>query len=280
MKLHLTYGQLADAIPSLKDFLWVSEQSFIRTAEIIGADPKDWQSPEARALKLLMVHALNTSQSIRLLVTHGQPLEALALLRVRLEQLIVCSYLLNAPNEVGFKPFLADLGRINHRAIDNLTKDADLKRVIQSVTGIDESKARSEAINVEQYLDPNFDPASDRISRKWTDLSTFDLALHRDKYASQTDPITSLRFVWYYLGIYQNASIFIHSETGILTPNYLASDRNREPAPQPAYVLLDLTLLAQYDIVQCYEIVGRFKKPQHRVGELMTELRKALDRPL
>ena len=111
-------------MPNIDRFLWISEQAFIRASEIIGKEANDWNNKNARILQVLMYHALNTSLSIRLLTTNAQTLEAFALLRMRLEQLIVSSYLIHSKD--GFNSFLDDLSRIDHRAVKNLDKDQSL----------------------------------------------------------------------------------------------------------------------------------------------------------
>jgi hypothetical protein len=278
-KLVQSYGPILDSTPSIKHFLWISEQAFIRTAELIGNDAKDWNNPNARVIQALMYHALNTSLSIRILTTNAQTLEAFALLRMRLEQLIVSSYLLHSKD--GFDAFIADLSRVDYRAVNNLQKDQTLKSMVESFFGDRISNVTEKAIEAEKIKDPLFDTVTGQIKRKWTTLSTYDLAIARDKLISSDDSISSTKLGWFYISIYKTASILLHSDTGIITNNYLDIAPDKLPAPQLGYFFLDLLNNAHFDIIQCYEIVKYFKKSDaYKVAELLSELKTAANRPL
>ena len=241
-KLLQNYGPIFDQIPDLselKKYLKFSEQAFLTAQEITGNEAKDWNTPEGNILTLLNYHALNTSYSVRILNTYVQSLEAFALLRVRLEQLFVCSYLIHSEAKDGFEEFIQDINRSDHRyakSIENL--DPSLFGIIENI----------------------FPDKLDHAEKKaFVNERSIDMCLHRDKKINEEDPISSIKHQHLYLSIYKSASIFIHSETGILTDNFIQVS-NRQIGPQMAYLLTNLVNVALIDIIQCYEVVN-FIKP-------------------
>lgn len=262
-KLLQNYGPIFDQIldlSELKKYLKFSEKAFLTAQEIIGNEAKDWNTPEGNILTLLNYHALNTSYSVRILNTYVQSLEAFALLRVRLEQLFVCSYLIHSEAKDGFEEFIQDINRSDHRyakSIENL--DPSLFGIIENIFPDKLDHAEKKAFVNERSIDPHFDFENDKLKRKWTNLNTYDMCLHRDKKINQEDPISSIKHQHLYLSIYKSASIFIHSETGILTDNFIQVS-NGQIGPQMAYLLTNLVNVALIDIIQCYEVVN-FIKP-------------------
>lgn len=260
IKLKQAYGPLINAIPELIEYLNISEQAFILTSELGGSSSKDWGSPEARVLSLLMYHSLNTSYSVRLLTTYAQPIEALALLRVRFEQLIVSSYLINSERKDGFETFLTDINRTDYRysqAIKNI--DPEIYGTIEKVLEDEIELAKLKAIFNEKSIDPNFDFENDRLKSNWTTLNKYSMCSKRDKLVDEEDPIQSLKLSQIYLSIYKTSSIFIHCETGILTENFLSNYKG-QISPNATLVLTNLINVAQLDLIQTYEVL-KFIKP-------------------
>ncbi len=260
IQLKQTYGSLIDAVPELKEYLNVSEQSFILTSELAGKSSEDWNSLEARVLSLLMYHSLNTSLSVRLLTTFAQPIEALALLRVRFEQLIVSSFLINSEKKDGFEPFISDIERSDYRysqAIKNI--DPLIYGSIEKIFQDELNHAKLKTFFNERSIDPNFDFEKDRLKNKWTNLNKYEMCVKRDELVDEHDPIQSIKLSQIYLSIYKFASIFVHCETGILTENFLSNYKG-QPSPNISLVLTNLINVAQIDLIQSYEIL-KFIKP-------------------
>lgn len=260
--IHLkqTYGPLIDAVPELKEYLNVSEQAFILTSELGGNSPEDWGSLEARVLSLLMYHSLNTSLSVRLLTSFAQPIEAFALLRVRFEQLIVSSFLINSEKKDGFESFISDINRTDYRysqAIKNI--DPVIYGSIEKILKDELELAKLKAFFNERSIDPNYDFEKDQLKSNWTSLNKYAMCIKRDKLVDENDPIQSIKLSQIYLSIYKSASIFIHCETGILTENFLSNYKG-QPSPNIALVLTNLINVAQLDLIQTYEVL-KFIKP-------------------
>ncbi len=241
-----TYGSLIEKVPELRDLLWISEQAFIRMSEAIGQDPKDWKTVGSRVIQSQMYHALNTSLSVRILVTNGQVLEAYALLRMRLEQVIVSSLLIHSPIEDGFDKFANDIGRVDYRAIQSLDKTPALRNLIEDLLGHKFIQAEGAAIASEIADDPSFDISTGKIKRKWTDLNTYDMAVRRDKLVTAKGGI-STRLTWFYAALYKSSSILLHADAGAISSNYLSQSARKEPVPQVLYLLLAACRIIQQD---------------------------------
>ena len=277
-KLVQQYGPLLPHLDDVADLLWFSEQAFVVAADEGGAQPKDWGTIEGRVVQLLMLHALNTSYSVRLLTTYAQPTEAYALLRVRLEQAIVFSYLVHAEPEKGLVPYIEDIDRTDYRAFQGLGQDELVRDLVQTLFPKKVEEAKKVAAENESRRDPDFDIETDRLRRKWTDLSVYDMALHRDRAVPEDESLMSrTKLTQLYLGLYRPASIVVHSDTGLLTSNFLTlnptSGGGKELGPHVGSVLLNLVNLAQIDLLQAYEALYWLGSPgRSKIAALHAEL--------
>lgn len=277
MKLKQTYGPLINSIPELKEYLNISEQAFILASELSGNSPKDWGSLEARVLSLLMYHSLNTSLSVRLLTTFAQPIEAFGLLRIRFEQLIVSSFLINSDKKEGFEPYVADINRTDYRFSQSIKNiDPTIYSVLEKVYKDEIEKSKLKAYFNEKSIDPNFDFENDQLKNSWTKYNKYAMCTKRDSLVDNTDPIQSIKLSQIYLSIYKPASVFIHCETGIMTENYL-TNYNGLPSPNISFILTNLINLAQIDIIQNYEVL-KFIKPvkKNKLIDLFNNFNKML----
>ena len=263
-KLIQLYGPLAQKL-EIEDFLWISEQAFQRMSKIIGNNEEDFASVGTRILQMQMIEALNTSLSIRILLTYGQATDAYAHLRMRLEQVIVTSYLIHIPSEKGFDLFYNDFGRVDYRAMKGLDSTPDLKKMIENIFGDKLSHINSMAIASEMIENPSFDIVNEKIKRKWTRLNTYSMAEIRDKLVNYGDFKSSIKLTWLYNSIYRNASVFLHADTGAVLKNiYDQTDSKR--TVEIAYLFVVLIFLNYLDILQCYEVTQYYGKTN--VGEI------------
>ena len=255
MKLMQTYGPLIDIAPELKEYLFISEKSFILASELAGSSSANWGCKESRILSLLMYHSLNTSLSVRLLTTFAQLNEGFALLRIRLEQLIISSFLINSKKNIGFEPFFLDINRTDYRyteAVKNM--DSSLYHQLENIFPDKFTAAKLNAVFNERKSDPSFDFESGKLKKSWSNVNKFKMCTERDEAVDQNDLIQSIKLSRLYLSLYKPASVYIHCEPGILTENFLACT-DGYPSPRVALLLANLVNLAQIDLIQNYEIV-------------------------
>lgn len=275
MKKHLVqhYGPLLDEIEEIGEFLRFSEQAFIIGAEEGGTLEEDWGTVEGRVLQILMLYALNTSYSIRLLTTYRQTLEAFALLRIRLEQGILFSFLIHSKPEDGFIPYVQDIGRVDYRAYQSLDKDPELRDLLAELTPWKIDAAKILASLNEKMIDPDFDLEKDKLKRKWTKLSLYDMAVCRDQKLPECEAPMSTELTKLYLGLYKPSSIIVHCDTGCLTDNFLTLNSlpggGKQLGPQLVYFFLNLIHVANLDLLQNYEMLYFLNKPgKKRIAEL------------
>lgn len=262
MNLEQKYGPLLDYVPELKEYILFSEKAFIMSNRLGGNSSADWGSNEARVLSLLMYYGLNTSYSIRLLTTFAQPIEAFALLRIRFEQLIVTSYLIHSDFKDGFEPFISDISKSDYRFVKSIENiDPTIYGIIEKVFENEIEAAKLKTFFHEQQIDPEFDFDKDILKSKWCKLNKYDMCKKRDELIPEDDPLKIIKLSHIYLSIYKTASIFIHSETGILTENFLSNYKG-QPSPNISIVLSNLINLAQIDLLQTYEVL-KFIKPEN-----------------
>lgn len=275
-----TYGPLVDHLGDVSDFLWYSEQAFQAVDDVRLDTHERTGTPADVVLRGLLFHAVNASYSVRLLTTWAQPTEGFALLRTRLEQTIVFSYLLHADPERGLLPYAQDVERTGHRTFQGLAADAELHGFMTTLFAEKAEHAARAAEDNEQRIDPDFDLAKDVLKRKWTPLSLYDMALHRDRLAADSVIKISLRSL--YLGLYKPACIVVHSEPGVLTDNFLVlnemPDGSKQFGPPLASVLVNLLNLAVLDLVQTYEFLRWTGSPaQERLADLYVQLQTVVE---
>lgn len=275
-RLMQLYGPLAQKL-EIEDFLWVSEQAFLRMSNIIGNEKEDYASVGARILQMQTADALNTSLSIRILLTYGQATDAYAHLRMRLEQVIVASYLMHVPSEKGFDLFYNDFGRVDYRAMKGLDGTPDLKKMIEDIFGDKLSHINSLAIASEMTENPSFDIITEKIKRKWSSLTTYSMAESRDKLVTDGDFKSSIKLTWLYNSVYRGASAFLHADTGAVLKNVCCQKMDRGSF-DVAYLFVVLILLDYLDILQCYEVAQYFGKANlSEISVLINDLQQVLN---
>ena len=84
------YGAIIEVSSNLKKFIHYSEKSFRWFIEETYRNPSVLLTNNNSIFNNICCIAKNTSYSIRLLSSWGQPIEAYMLLRIRLDQLINC----------------------------------------------------------------------------------------------------------------------------------------------------------------------------------------------
>lgn len=251
-----SFGPLIEQFPELRKYVEISNRAHKQCARLSDANPQIVSQPANRIINSLMFQADGTSYSVRALTALGQSLEALALLRTRLEQLIVCSYLIHADVEDGLLPFAQDIRRSELRALNFLKSDEEFYQLIEALLSDKIQEVKREVIEQEQQIDPDFDYKNDKLPRKWTKMSTFDMALHRDRMVPEEHPMSKLNLQRYYQTTYRTGSIFVHSDSATVGSSFLTvKEISSQPqlGPPVAYIFTNLMQCAQFDIIQCYE---------------------------
>lgn len=256
-----SFGPMIEKVPILEDFIDISNQAHKRCALLSDTHPAITDHPASRIINPLMFHADGTSYSVRALSCLGQTLEAFALLRIRLEQFIVCSYLLHAEVEDGLLPFAQDIRRGGVRLLRFIRKDKEFYKVFESILGGKIDEIEREVKEREEKINPDFDYENDRLPKGWTQLSTHDLALHRDKKIPDSSSITQIKLKRLYDTLYRSSSIFVHSGSATIGNNFLTTlevSGLKMLGPQQAYLLTNVMQCAQIDTIQCFEVLQFF----------------------
>lgn len=201
----------------------------------------------------------STSFAIRVLTSWGAFIPAVALARVRVEQLIVSSYLIHEQQEVGLKPFLQFMPIGHYHASTSAFSDPLIASLFDAEQVQSELHARAVAAQTE--LKPGFDATTDKFERKWTKLDLRSMAHRRDVLAAGKNRLSSLPLERQYLGLYKEASSAVHSDVDTLTPAFMdiyPVGVNGEPVlmANPKWADLVVSLNAAYDIIQAYEVLS------------------------
>jgi hypothetical protein len=201
--------------------------------------------------------AQSTSWSIRLLTSWEATLPAVALARVRLEQVILCSYLIHEETHVALRPYL------NHLQIEQFLnnkeaiKNPTLKPQLDPKAHEELQKA---AIEAKKKIDASYDGSPESLNRsKWTRLDLLSMAKRRDVLTKGSPNICHHPLELSYLAFYRDFSSLVHSGGMALSPEFLAmvqiDEKNCFLAPRPVWSRYLMMVLATWDILQVFELL-------------------------
>lgn len=203
---------------TLSPFFELSE----RAHDLFDRRAHDNRTKLARPIRHLFLRiayqAKMTSIATRLNTGWALVMPALALLRVRLEQLIVCSYLIHEEESIGLKPFINHIPISDHLAVKAVLSDADLAR---QLTGLDASAIEAKAATAQAELTPGFTLIDGHFQRRWTSLDLRSMAIRRDQLAKSKPAIGNHRLEREYLSIYKTACSVVHADCSSLSYRYL-----------------------------------------------------------
>lgn len=254
------YGPLLDTLQDeLSPYIIFSEKAYRIIIERFSKKSHLLLNKNNKIMHLLLSNAKNTSFSIRALSTLAQPIEAYALLRIRLEQLIISSYLIHEEQEKGITSFKNFYPVIEYNLAATINKNENLKRAIslafpEYVHLLDE-KIKS----IFKRMEESYDFQDDIYKRKWTNLKINQLAERRDKLIDSHDVISQFKLLDYYNTVYKIASSIVHSDVASISENFITLNDSNVVVPQELYVFTNIITLVHFDIIQCYEVAKYFK---------------------
>lgn len=202
-------------------------------------------------MKELLKYSSETSQSLRLILSHGFIRSAYAFVRVRLEQMIVSSYLIHSDKKEGLDNFILQSGISLYKNYTSTASFSDFTKetmdALLSAVGVDEKHYKDLADLAQREKRPDYNPESDKFDRDWTNLDLRSMAKKRDKLLSETDELFSTPIEHYYSSLYKGGNSVIHSDVIILSSSFfpfMNSMWYKNLALNNAY----------FDMVQGYEI--------------------------
>lgn len=254
------YGPILEILePELSPYVKISEKAFRYFIESISQKIYILKHTDYIILHHLLSNAKNTSFSIRLLSTWGQQIEGYALLRIRLEQLIVSSYLINEIPEKGMEPFKKYYPVLEYNLLKANDKNDNLKLALSYIIPEFGNGYSNRMKELQNSIEKSFEISDDNYKRKWTNLFINELAEQRDKLVNKNDEISRIKLLDYYKTIYKIASSIVHSDIASISSNFIIPNEQGILLPQELYVFTNLITLAQFDIIQCYETAKKLK---------------------
>lgn len=231
-----------------------------KTVILAGAciEQKDsaWDSRQQVIYQFLTL-AQQTSYATIELASRGLVVPALALTRVRTEQLIVSSYLIHEEPQLGIEPFVKHMSVSSFLGIDDAFTDPVVREFLSKE--VDYENAKLEAIKAMTEINPDFDADSGRFERKWTKLDLLSMAKKRDQLVIPLRSISSrLLLQSFYVTTYKTLSSVVHSDSLAISENFLGKiDFSVKTAPvhSPNLIWIGTTYahIALFDILQVYE---------------------------
>lgn len=208
--------------------------------------------------------ARTTSQSIRTLIQTSSIVPAIALARVRLEQVIVTSYLIHEEPKVARVPYLMHYPIDAYRNHKGAIEHPDLaKHLSQSAL----QTTRAVAMSAKQFMDPAFDGTEAKLSRsKWTNLDLLSMARRRDVLTKDLKGPSPSPLELSYLSFYRDFSSVTHTTSMSISPEFVSliqvEDGSLRFEPDPVWGQYLAMTLSHWDILTTYELLEAVGKPQ------------------
>lgn len=222
--------------------------------------------------------AKTTSLAIRLINSWALNLPAIALTRVRLEQLIVCSYLIHEDQTSGLERFVKHIPIGHYNAAKAAMSDPT---IADKLTALNLESMREEARRAQLNLSNEPSHNEDRFERKWTQLDLRAMAKRRDVIVIDSAYVLKQSLEREYVTIYKQASSVVHAECSSLSYAYLDFFRSPSGTPVlmavPSWALIVAATTAHYDVLQCYEILKFLNVPERGHVDLMKRWIQARD---
>jgi hypothetical protein len=202
----------------------------------------------------LAYYAESTSWSIKLLTSWEAALPAVALARIRLEQIIICSYLIHENTDIALGPYLKHLNAERF----SYSKQAEQNPVLRNILDEIKEKELPGSKKIQEQLRENFSFRS--ISRKWTKLDLLSMAKKRDTLTKRLPNISHQPLELSYAAVYGTFSSLVHSGVAAFSNDFLA--RQFEPPkigfkPQPFWSTYLVMTLSSWDILHVFELLTK-----------------------
>ena len=144
----------------------------------------------------LAYYAESTSWSMRLLTSWDASLPAIALARVRLEQIIICSYLIHENTNDGLGPYLKNLHVERFWNSKHAERNPVLKKILDEI----KEKQSPGLQQVREKILENY--SFETFNRKWTKLDLFSMSKKRDTLTKRLPNISHLPLELSYAAVY------------------------------------------------------------------------------
>ncbi|HEY9167033.1 MAG TPA: DUF5677 domain-containing protein [Candidatus Kryptonia bacterium] len=203
---------------------------------------------------LLLANSMNLSSAISTLAALGKPNEAMILLRTRLEQLIICSYLIHEDEEAGLKRFVAFLPKVDPGFGRTLKKIDMIREGIELLFPEMGTRLPKLLEKMDATAEKSFGFGSNGFIRKWSEMNTGEIVARRDKLADKNDLISSYRLSYYYDTIYKFGSVLVHADVASISPAFVVLGNEGTVRPHEIYTMSATLINAHLDIIQCHEV--------------------------
>ncbi|WP_103108446.1 DUF5677 domain-containing protein [Brevibacillus reuszeri] len=215
--------------------------------------------PTQHLILRMIYNSETTSSSISFMTSWLHIIQALSLLRVRQEQCIVSSYLLNEEPEKGLYPFVAHVSVSKYINMRDALKEDEIKENLEQRYLDELPKLRDEAIYSNQQLNPDFDANSEKFERKWTKLDLLSMCKRRDELAKISGKgFLKLTLQASYVSLYRNASHLIHADCVAVSDIFLSlvpigPDGQKMLMGKPSWAPTIMLFNTLFDIIQYAE---------------------------
>lgn len=150
------------SLEPVKSFQLLSTKAFQSYHKVFNQHNSLISRPIHHLFTRMAYQAETTSLSIHLSNSWALNLPALALTRVRLEQTIICSYLIHEDEVVGLAPFVTYISIGEYKGTKAALEDPTIAR---NLTSVNMGNLEAEAVKAQQDFNPSFTIENDKFER-------------------------------------------------------------------------------------------------------------------
>ncbi len=240
------------------ELIVASANAFSTFREGISDLDRSQLTTKQKGLIALVENGQKTSEAVQLLRKSGFYVHAVGLVRMRLEEVIVCSYLIHEPaHEVAERYFT--YGPVGtYLTAKKALDDPYLASVVTTPTEL--SALHLEAAIIERNFNPGFSIESGKFSPKWTALDLYSMALKRDGLAEGRYPLVlPLKLAPLYNSFYKTGSAVLHVDASVLSTPFVGQLVGIDGVARDVSRFWNMVIpgmLVAYDQCQCMEVMS------------------------
>jgi uncharacterized protein DUF5677 len=206
----------------------------------------------------LVENGQRTSEAVQLLRQSGFYVHAIGLLRMRLEEVIICSYLIHEPSDEVAERYFTYGPVGTYLTAKKVLDDPYLASLV--IPPSDLSAMHLQAADIERSFNPGFDMEGGKFSPKWTALDLYAMALRRDGLAEgKYSLVLPLKLAPLYNSFYKTGSAVLHVDASILSTPFVGQLVGLDGVARDASRFWNMMIpgmLVAYDQFQCMEVLS------------------------
>ncbi len=250
--------RIREAEAASADLLAASTRAFETFGGGISELDRSRFSIKQKGVLALLENGQRTSQAVQVLRQSGYYVHAVGLVRMRFEEVVICSYLIHEPSEKVAERYFTYGPISTYLSARKALDDPYLAKLVTPPGDL--ATMYAQAASIEQSFNPGFDIIEGKFSPKWTPLDLYSMALRRDSLAEGKYPRTlPLKLAPLYNSLYKTGSAVLHVDGSLLSSPFTGHLVGLDGVPREVSRFWSMVIpgmLVAFDQFQCMEVLS------------------------